>query len=185
MKTNSRLALNLCAMVLGMVMLAYASSPLYRMFCKATGFAGTPAQAAHAPDKIYDRVITVTFNTDVSRDLPWRFTPEQKQVDVNVGQKKLVFFSARNLDTVPVIGTATFNVTPEKAAQYFDKIQCFCFKSQRLAAGQAMDMPVSFFIDPAIMRDPALRDVKVITLSYTFFRAKGARTEVPAPQNGG
>ncbi|MDX1401524.1 MAG: cytochrome c oxidase assembly protein, partial [Kiloniellales bacterium] len=116
-----------------------------------------------------DRVMHIRFNADVIGGLPWSFQPAQREVSVNVGESGLAFYKAKNLSKKAVTGVAVFNVTPLKAGQYFQKIQCFCFDEQTLAGGQQVDMPVSYFVDPAINDDPNLDDVRTITLSYTFF----------------
>ncbi len=166
--TNNRLLLPLLGIVLGMLMLAYASVPLYRMFCKVTGYGGTTREALFAPGATGDRIITVRFNTDTDAALPWKFTGP-KPVKVRVGENTLVAFQATNESAAPTRGTATFNVVPFEAGRYFSKIQCFCFEEQRLAAGKQANFPVSFFIDPAILKDRELQDISNITLSYTFF----------------
>lgn len=168
-------AAGLFVLVAGMVGLSFASVPLYRLFCQVTGFGGTPRIALEGPSGRIagkDQQITVRFDSNVNSSLPWRFKPVQRQMNVRVGETALAHFTAENLGHEPAIGTATFNVTPHKAAQYFAKVQCFCFDEQRLEAGQTVDMPVSFFIDPEIFDDPNARDVSTITLSYTFFRAE-------------
>ncbi len=152
-----------------MVGLAYASVPLYRIFCQVTGFDGTPVRAEAGSDKVFDREVTVRFNADIDPGLPWLFKPEQHLVEAKVGENKLIFYRAENNAGHPVTGQAVFNVTPAKAAAYFAKVECFCFTEQTLQAGQKVDMPVSFFIDPAFMTDPNMRDVTSITLSYTFY----------------
>ncbi len=161
----------LAGVVVGMVGLSYASVPLYRIFCQVTGFDGTPQRADAAPDaaKVFDRQVKVRFNADTDPRLPWLFKPEQHVVDARIGESKLVFYRAENNADHPVTGQAVFNVTPAKAAIYFAKVECFCFTEQTLQAGQKVDMPVSFFIDPAFMTDPNMRDVTSITLSYTFY----------------
>ena len=169
-RKNARVALTLAGVVVGMIAFSFATVPLYRLFCQVTGFGGTTQVAETAPREISDRVIAVRFNADVNDKLPWRFGPLQREVKVQVGENRLAFYQAQNVSERPVTGTATFNVTPLKAGQYFSKIACFCFTEQRLEPGQQIDMPVSFFVDPAIMDDPELDDVKTITLSYTFFR---------------
>ncbi|MDE3060173.1 MAG: cytochrome c oxidase assembly protein [Pseudomonadota bacterium] len=174
-KSNLSLALNLAALVLGMLLLAYASVPLYRIFCAATGFGGTPVTASHAPGRTLDRVITVDFNADTDPALPWQFAPEEKSVRVRVGQQTLAFFNAYNRSDKPITGRAVYNILPLAAGGYFVKIECFCFKEQTLAPGQRVDMPVSFYIDPSIMADPNMNDLKTITLSYTFFSVKTGR----------
>jgi cytochrome c oxidase assembly protein subunit 11 len=160
--------------VAGMLMLAYASVPLYDLFCRVTGFGGTTQQAIVAPPSsaILARKVTVSFNADTARDLPWEFKPMQKAVNVRVGENKLVFYTAKNVSDKPVTGIATFNVTPEKAGGYFNKIQCFCFENQTLQPGEEVTMPVSFFVDPTVANDKNMDDLQDITLSYTFFTAK-------------
>jgi cytochrome c oxidase assembly protein subunit 11 len=158
----------LIGIVIGMLMLAYASVPLYRMFCKVTGYGGTTQEALALPDTISERTVTVRFNTDTDFRLPWKFTGP-KPVTVHIGENKLVAFHAVNESSQLTRGTATFNVVPYEAGRYFSKIQCFCFEEQRLAPNQQANFPVSFFIDPAILDDPQIRDISNITLSYTFF----------------
>ncbi|MEJ0072047.1 MAG: cytochrome c oxidase assembly protein [Pseudomonadota bacterium] len=183
---NRRTGLSLLMIVVGMGCLAYASVPLYRLFCQATGFGGTTQRAAAAPGVAGDRVITVRFDGTVA-DVPWQFEPVQRSIEARVGETELIAFQAHNTSRQSVTGTATFNVTPSKAGEYFDKIQCFCFSEQTLKAGEQVEMPVSFFIDPAILKDRNLDDVNTITLSYTFFRAKNqtpdqvAAGPVPGP----
>jgi cytochrome c oxidase assembly protein subunit 11 len=148
--------------------------PLYRLFCVATGFGGTPQRvtAESAPlAPVSDRVVTISFNADVNSELPWSFQPVQPSIRVKVGEQAMAFFRATNHGNRPVTGSATFNVTPDKAGPYFDKIQCFCFNEQTLKAGESVEMPVIFYVDPAILKARGLDDVDTITLSYTFFRA--------------
>lgn len=173
MRRHRTVLLPLIGIVVGMLMLAYASVPLYRMFCKLTGYGGTPRAALHAPDTISERTMTVRFNTDTDPRLPWAFTAP-KPVTVHVGENTLVAFHAVNEAAEMTRGTATFNVVPFGAGRYFSKIQCFCFEEQRLGPGQEVDFPVSFFIDPAILEDPELKDLSNITLSYTFFSYESA-----------
>lgn len=166
---NSRRAAAVCALVVaGMLGLSYASAPLYRMFCQLTGFGGTTQKADVAPGQILPRQVTIRFDTGVARGLPWRFAAAQGPQKLLVGEVGLAFFHAKNLSAQPLSGTASFNVTPVKAGAYFAKIECFCFTEQRLAPGQEIDMPVQYFIDPSIADDENMRDVKTITLSYTF-----------------
>jgi len=176
---NTRTALLAFLLVAGMVGLAYASVPLYRMFCQVTGFAGTPRRAAtdEAPGPA-GRMISVRFDANHSSALPWRFEPVDTHRSIAIGARNIALFTARNLSDRPVTGTATFNVTPSQAGQYFTKIQCFCFTEQTLAPGQEVQMPVIFFVDPKILDDPDARDISEITLSYTFYpvdrRASGS-----------
>ena len=165
-------ALVLVSVVAGMAGLSFAAVPLYRMFCQVTGLAGTTQTAVAAPAETLDRVITVRFNADVGKRLPWRFRPDQGPVEVRVGEQGLAFFTAANTSDETVTGHAVFNVTPLKAGRYFTKIQCFCFDKQVLAPGETARMPVTFFVDPEIAENPNLDDVSTITLSYTFFRTE-------------
>lgn len=170
-RKNARLGLKVLGIVLGMVALSFASVPLYSLFCRTTGFGGTPIRSADLPKNVLDREITIKFNADTDRNMPWIFKPEMRQVRLHVGARGLTAFHATNKANVPVAGTALYNVTPEKAGAYFHKIQCFCFNEQILAPGQDVSMPVLFFVDPAINDDPNMSDVDVITLSYTFYRS--------------
>lgn len=171
-RSNTSLACALLALVAGMVMLSFAAVPLYRLFCQVTGFGGTPMQADAAPGTLGSRPVTVDFNADTDPHLPWEFTSMQRNVELIPGKQTLVFFTAANRSHAPVSGTAVFNVTPHKAAPYFQKLECFCYEEQRLAPGEEVVMPVSFFIDPEIENDPQTKDVHTITLSYTFFKTK-------------
>ena len=164
-------ALTLAGLVAGMVGLSFAAVPLYRMFCQATGFGGVPQVAEAAPDTVLDRKIKIRFDTNVDRDLPWQFEAEQRSVDVRIGESALIFFKAHNNTDKSVSGTAGFNVAPEIAGRYFTKIECFCFKQQTLAAGQGIEMPVTFFVDPKIVEDMSTKNIEEITLSYTFYRS--------------
>ena len=152
----------------GMTTLVAFSVPLYRLFCQVTGYQGTTQTADEAPAEVLDRAVTVRFNTDVNDGLPWSFTPPEP-VKVKIGERRLVVFKSHNDADRPVTGTAVFNVTPSQAGPYFDKIQCFCFTEQTLAAGETAEMPVSFFVDPEIEEDWDARQIKTITLSYTFY----------------
>ena len=164
-------AVALGGLVAGMVGLSFASVPLYRMFCQATGYDGTPkTQGVVRPMAVADERVTVRFDANVNSALPWRFRPEKRQVRLRLGEETLVHFTAANLSDRPITGTATFNVVPEKVAPYFSKLECFCFTEQTLAPGQEVSMPVVFFVDPALAEDATARDATTITLSYTFFR---------------
>ncbi|MBV8169750.1 MAG: cytochrome c oxidase assembly protein [Alphaproteobacteria bacterium] len=182
-RSHRNVVLPFVMIALGMGGMAYASVPLYRLFCQVTGFAGTTQRAEVAPQQTGDRTITVRFDSTVA-DVPWTFEPEQRSVTLKVGETALIAYKAHNNSRIPITGTATFNVSPPKAGQYFDKIQCFCFTEQTLKAGETVDMPVTFFVDPAIAQDRNLDDVNTITLSYTFFRAKNQAADrvATAPQ---
>lgn len=173
-RANRRVAMIATAVALAMLGLGYAAVPLYRMFCQATGFAGTTQRstaAQAATVKATARPITVRFDANVAPGLPWNFAPVQVTQDGRIGERKIAFFTARNNSDHAVIGRATFNVTPEQSGAYFHKIQCFCFNEQRLDPGQEVRMPVIYYVDPAILDDPNTRDIPEITLSYTFLKA--------------
>lgn len=171
-RRNRRLAGGLLGVAVGMVGLAYASVPLYDLFCRVTGFGGTTQTADAAPGAASERTITVRFNADLGSQLPWRFQPVQLTQTVRLGEPGLAFYQAQNVGGASAVGTATFNVTPDKMGKYFNKTACFCFEEQPLRPGESAELPVSFFIDPAMAADPATADVTTVTLSYTFFRAK-------------
>ena len=170
-RRNGRTALLAFGIVVAMIGLAFASVPLYRLFCQVTGFAGTPLRAAAgaAQSTATGRTVSVRFDANTSRALPWRFQPAETHRPVEIGERNMATYRATNLSARPVTGTATFNVTPVQAGQYFIKVQCFCFTEQTLQPGQQMDMPVVFTVDPRILEDPTTRDISEITLSYTFY----------------
>ena len=166
---HRRVAVICASVAAGMVGLAYASVPLYRIFCQATGYGGTTQRAEKPSNTILDRTITIRFDANVAPGLPWQFEPAVRTMDVKIGENSLAFYEARNTSSLPVTGMATFNVTPEGAGSYFVKLACFCFTEQRLEPGQSVDMPVSFYVDPAIVTDRDASRISEITLSYTFF----------------
>lgn len=177
-RSNRRTALSLLAFVAGMVALGYASVPLYRIFCQVTGFGGTTQRADEAKAagiKVTNVPISVRFDANVDRDMPWRFAPEQVTQELKIGERKLAFFKAKNLANHPITGVASFNVEPEQAGKYFNKVHCFCFNLQTLQPGQEVDMPVQYYVDPAILSDEDAKGIEQITLSYTFhIAAEGA-----------
>jgi cytochrome c oxidase assembly protein subunit 11 len=170
-RRNGATVVLLVSVVTGMIGLSFASVPLYRLFCQATGFGGTTQRADRTPVKAADAVVTIRFNAETAPDLGWEFRPLQDAIAVHPGEQRQIFYRAVNKNAEPVIGSATFNVTPAKSGIYFDKIQCFCFTEQHLEPGQSVDMGVVFFVDPDILTDPNTTDVRTITLSYTMFRA--------------
>lgn len=172
---HKKTALTLAVLVVAMLGGAYASVPLYRLFCQVTGFDGTPMRAEAKSHTVTDRTMIVRFDANVAPDLPWGFKPEQTTQTIKIGENRIAYYKAVNRSDRPVTGTAVFNVTPEKAGAYFRKVQCFCFENQTLKAGQAMDMPVLYYIDPEWVSDPDMADVREVTLSYTFFAAKTDR----------
>jgi len=165
---NTRTAILMALIVAAMIGVAFASVPLFRIFCEATGFAGTPQRAERAPGAVAGQV-GVRFDANVHPGLPWRFEPKQTTVRVKPGAQTQIFYRAQNLSAKSITGQAVFNVSPDQVGKYFKKIQCFCFTEQTLKAGEAKDMPVVFFVDPKIKQDPDTRDIDEITLSYTFY----------------
>jgi len=158
-----------------MLCLAFASVPLYRLFCEATGFAGTPQRANSAPGAVAGE-IGVRFDANVHSGLPWRFAPEQTTVRIAPGAKTQIFYRATNLTGRTTTGQAVFNVSPDQAGKYFNKIECFCFTEQTLKGGETAHMPVLFYVDPAIQKDPDTKDIREITLSYTFYPVETPQT---------
>lgn len=171
-RRHSRTALICASVVAGMVGLSFAAVPLYDLFCRVTGFGGTTQRAEMASTEVVDRTIKVRFDSNVAPGLDWAFQPEVREVELQIGANGLMIYQAGNTGPTTSVGMATFNVTPLKAGQYFVKVACFCFEEQALEPGQEMDMPVAFYVDPAILDDPEAGKVHTITLSYTFFPAK-------------
>jgi cytochrome c oxidase assembly protein subunit 11 len=176
---NGVVALVCGAVFVGMVGAAYASVPLYRAFCQVTGYGGTVRKAETAPDKVLDQTLLIRFDTNV-RGLPWDFTAEQTDQTVKIGETKVAVFKVTNHSDKPVTARAVFNVVPEQAGVYFRKLSCFCFSDQTVAAGQTVEMPVLYFVDPKYAQDFETRGGKVVTLSYTFFPAVDAKPQTAA-----
>lgn len=153
-----------------MVVISYASVPLYDLFCRTTGYGGTTGESITVPKKVLDRQIKVTFSAATDSNLPWEFKPLQNDVTVKIGEVGLAYYKAKNLSQSDITGMAVYNVTPEKAGIYFQKVQCFCFDQQLLNAGAEMPMPMTFFIDPSIADDPFMNDVSEINLHYIFYK---------------
>ena len=174
--STGMLALLGAAAMLGM---GYAAVPLYELFCQVTGFGGTTQRASEGEADIAERLaasagtkqMSIRFDGSTARQVPWTFAPEQTTDTVQIGQRDLAFYTARNNSSVPITGTASFNVEPEQAGVYFHKIQCFCFTEQTLQPGEEVRMPVLYFIDPAILDDENAQGIEQITLSYTFHKA--------------
>jgi len=173
-RKNGRTAAVFVLIVVAMVGLAFASVPLYRMFCQVTGFAGTTQRGVAAPGEVVGKIVSVRFDSNTSTGLPWEFKPEKHVQRVAIGARQMAFYTARNLSDKPITGTATFNVTPNQAGPFFSKIQCFCFTEQTLKPGEEVRMPVVFYVDPKILDTPGGRDIKEITLSYTFYPVDSA-----------
>ena len=171
-RSNRSVALLCAGVVAGMVGMSYAAVPLYDLFCRVTGYGGTPSVAEELAGPVLERDMIVRFDANVAGGLPWRFSPAERSVTVKVGEMGKTHYIASNQTDQAVTGTATFNVTPQKAGPYFSKIACFCFNEQTLAPGETAELPVTFFVDPQIADDPLMDDVTTITLSYTFFRVE-------------
>ncbi|MFC3123851.1 cytochrome c oxidase assembly protein [Pseudoroseomonas globiformis] len=169
-RRNRRVALGAGAVVAGMLGLSFAAVPLYSLFCAVTGYGGTPQIGGGPAPGVTGKTVTVRFNANTSPGLPWRFQPGQNSMEVPAGQDAMAFYTAESRIDGPSTGISTYNVTPEVAGPYFHKVHCFCFDEQTLAAGQQVEMPLSFWIDPKIADDPNTRNIHTITLSYTFFR---------------
>lgn len=179
---NVRTALLAAAVALAMLGLGFAAVPLYRLFCQVTGFGGTTMRATESDAALAEQLarsagagtISIRFDASADRGLPWRFHPAQPTQTVAIGQRSMAFYTARNNSDRPVTGRATFNVEPEQAGVYFNKIQCFCFTEQTLQPGEEVRMPVLYYVDPKALDDPNMKGVEQITLSYTFHQAKDA-----------
>lgn len=172
---NKKLASSVIALLLSMLLLSFAAVPIYDLFCKATGFGGTvKREKAFGVIEKGSRTITVEFDANVDKNLPWKFIPKQRRTEVKTGQIVLVFYEAENISNKDIIGTSVYNVTPMKVGKYFVKVQCFCFEEQLLKAGEKVLMPVSFFIDADLDKDSEMDDVRNITLSYSFFKVRDA-----------
>ncbi|MBA4355024.1 MAG: cytochrome c oxidase assembly protein [Novosphingobium sp.] len=187
-RKNRRVGLLAAGGAVAMLGLGYASVPLYRLFCQVTGYGGTTQRAdalTASGVKVAGKVVTVRFDANVAKGLPWEFKPEQIKQDLRIGERKIATYRARNLSGRTITGTAMFNVSPEQAGKYFNKIQCFCFTEQKLLAGQDVRMPVIYYVDPAILDDPAAKNIEEITLSYTFnetIESAAAATQKPVAQ---
>lgn len=177
--TQRTLAQTICVVVF-MGGLAWASVPFYDWFCRVTGFGGATNIAETGSDVILDQTIKVRFDASLSRDMPWSFKPEVREMEIRIGETGLAFYEAHNPLDVPIAGQASYNVTPFEAGAFFDKIECFCFTEQVLMPGETVMMPVSFFVDPAIVDDREGQYVHTITLSYTFYEIDLPEDEIQA-----
>ncbi len=182
---NKFIGLGLAGIVVGMVGLSFAAVPLYRVFCEATGYGGTPNISAQRAPGANEHNITVAFIANTNPNLPWEFQADIPSVTLPTGQDQLAFYHGRNKSRTAITGVAVYNVTPEKVGKYFHKTACFCFDEQTLKPGQEMEFPLSFWVDPAIASDPNTADVTTITLSYTFFRAADDVARTAALENAG
>lgn len=182
---GQRLTAAACVVFLSaMIGMSYAAVPLYELFCKVTGYGGTTQVAEAEADRVLDREITIRFDANIAAGLPWKFKPTERQMVLQVGETGQAAYGFSNLAESQTIGTSTFNVTPQSAGVYFNKLECFCFTEQVLAAGESVEMPVVFFIDPAIADDRELDSISTITLSYTFFPVEGGVEPVAKLDDG-
>lgn len=166
---HRRVATYAASGALVMLALAFASVPLYRIFCQVTGFGGTTQRAEQPSTRTIDKRITVRFDGNVSGGLAWSFEPVKRTMDMKLGENRIAVYRAKNVSDKPLTGTASFNVAPESAGAYFNKIECFCFVEQTLKPGEEIEMPVSFYVDPEFAKNRATRGISQITLSYTFY----------------
>jgi cytochrome c oxidase assembly protein subunit 11 len=166
----------------GMIGMAYAAVPLYDMFCKVTGYGGTTQRVTQYSDRVLDRTITVRFDANTSGALDWKFQPVARDMSIKIGETAQAHYTAENDTDVPTSARATFNVMPALAGAYFNKVECFCFTDTTLKPGETLDMPVVFYVDPDIVDVPELKNIKTITLSYTFFPIDGQEPVAVAPQ---
>lgn len=185
-----KIALIAAAAPLTMFGASYAAVPLYQLFCQITGYGGTTQIATEAASQVLDRTVRIRFDANIAPGVPWTFQPEEPVVDLRLGENGLAFYRVTNTSDTPVTAVATYNVTPHKAGPYFQKLECFCFQDRTLAPGETMELPVIFYVDPALASDDDVDDVTEITLSYTFFRAGDPRIEgslqpVPDTSAGG
>lgn len=184
-RRNRTVGLVCAGVFLFMVGAAYAAVPLYNLFCRVTGFGGTTQVAEQAADHVIDRKIIVRFDGNVRHDLSWSFAPEHREMTLKMGETGEMAYRATNTGTRPLTGTSVFNVTPLEAGAYFNKLQCFCFTEQTLEPGETVEMPVVFFVDPDMDNDPDLKNVREITLSYTFFPVDAPEQPVAAREDDG
>ena len=168
-RSNRIVAISCVSFFVAMIGMAYAAVPLYQMFCQVTGYGGTTQRVEQMSDTILDQTVKVRFDANVSGGLPWDFKPVQREVTVRIGETTIINYEAKNISDRPASGRATFNVSPDLTGSYFNKVQCFCFTDTTLAAGETMEMPVMFFVDPDIVKEKDLKGLTTITLSYTFF----------------
>jgi cytochrome c oxidase assembly protein subunit 11 len=182
-RNSNRVVVGVCLAFLGgMLGMSYAAVPLYSVFCQVTGYGGTTQRTTQYADRVLDREITIRFDANTT-GVPWKFEPAQRSIKIKIGATAQVHYTATNMSSEPSTGRATFNVTPDLAGAYFDKVECFCFTDQTLKPGETADMPVVFYVDPDIVDSPEMKDVKTITLSYTMFPVEGSKPVASAPVN--
>lgn len=183
-RSNRRVAVACLGFFAGMVGMAYAAVPLYDLFCRVTGYGGTTQRVMQYSQTVLDRDIKVRFDANVSSGLPWDFKPVSRDVTIRIGETTQIAYQAKNVFSRPTSGRASFNVTPQRAGAYFMKVECFCFTDTELQPGETMDMPVVFYVDPAIVEVPELKNLGAITLSYTFFPIEDGKPQQSAAGTG-
>lgn len=183
--SNRAVVLSCLVALAAMGAATWAAVPLYRMFCQVTGFGGTTMRADKAPETVLDRTITIRFDANVAPGMGWEFAPAERTMEVKFGENVLTFYKAHNTTAHPIKGSATYNVSPDVAGAYFSKIECFCFTEQTLAAGESVEMPLSFFIDPKMVSDRDAVHVNEITLSYTFYPLESSQAKAEAATEAG
>lgn len=171
-RRNGRVAVIVVSVVAGMVGMSYAAVPLYEMFCRMTGYGGVPQIAKAESAMRGEKIMKVRFDANVASDLPWSFEPEVPAITLRTGETATVFYKVKNKSDRETIGIAAYNVAPERAGMFFNKISCFCFAEQTLGPGETMDMPVVFYLDPALEKDEIMKHQDQVTLSYTFYASK-------------
>ena len=171
-RRNGRVAVVVAGVAAGMIGVSYAAVPLYEMFCRVTGYGGVPQIAKGETGLRGEKVLSVRFDANVASDLPWSFEPEIPSIKLRTGETATIFYKVKNKSDHETIGIASYNVAPERAGMFFNKISCFCFSEQRLGPGETMDMPVVFFLDPALEKDEIMKQQDQVTLSYTFYASK-------------
>lgn len=182
-RNSNRVVVGVCLAFLGgMLGMSYAAVPLYSVFCQVTGYGGTTQRTTQYADRVLDREITIRFDANTA-GVPWKFEPVQRSITIKIGATAQAHYTATNMSSQPSTGRATFNVTPDLAGAYFDKVECFCFTDQTLKPGETADMPVVFYVDPDIVNSPEMKNVKTITLSYTMFPVEGSKPVASAPVN--
>ena len=171
-KNNLKITFSLIFLVSFMFFLTFAAVPLYKLFCQVTGYGGTP-KIVNVKDQINvsEKKIKIEFNSDVNKKLNWSFKPEQRSIESKIGDSILAFYKAKNNGNKSITGIATYNILPFEAAQYFNKVDCFCFENQTLEPGEEVVLPINFYIDPKILDDPSVKHLNSIVLSYTFFQS--------------
>lgn len=183
MKKNTKIAIIAALAPMAMFGMAYVAVPLYKLFCEKTGYGGYTNVAKGASSGVSDTQIKISFDANVLPNVPWEFKPSQRNIEVNLGQNALAFYTIKNTSNKPITAIAEYNVTPHKAAIYFQKLECFCFTNQTLKPGESLELPVLFFVDKRIHEDKFTKDVKEVTLSYTFMEVDEKKSAKAAVKN--